>query len=744
MKLKKIILWFGKGGCDFLNFPINFYPDLFIVIDLFFSKSPISNLRHYSTIFYSNSTIDDSTLTSTYYNVLITNTSILNTLHYYLPFYTSFMRCTSGWDRPPVLSSPSSPSSLDNRRNGKRNARECHWKTPQRLFTLNPNKSKDFNVGNSSCAPIIVYKKYILVANGMSISLYGNFDNEFPSTIVNTTTTSPLTQFLLWSEDDEDDAEKDGTGSSLTNTTATSRSYVVQMIFHKETGILYVLTVESCIFQIKLIIGQPNSNARENIDSNSRNKESLDDSDATSSKLPKFHRMHNWVTKKLGITCMATLHDGGGKGIDTVCVGYKSGYIEAFNVNSAYRTARSRHRKTDTLSSSSLQWEGYLDHSVRTLSFLFRSNEIQKECLTMETSGKDNEGTNDLKAKKSIRNDNIESVEKVKVYFLIAVVATNTRAADKGQQQTSSMLKILDLKRIMNETRKMDRNPIDITLQKYSLSPTHGMELIGVPKRVPILESFGADAACVLNSSCVGISFPDGTTSIITSDQNSINTVGVAEDNHQVLLSYPAIGNGQLDIIEDDGQILKYVATCLRGGTCYLIPVSGKSNTNDSIATIPFPHDIELDLSDIYVQAFTAGNIMFNGNVLPILVYVWPRGVVDVYACGLFYSNPNIGDESLTINDAHDDALVSREERRALQDLIDNDSLLLLSNILIELRDDSQHPLLQMNEWQQFLEETKTGQLLPVQVDKIDFDSMCSSQYQNFRRILLSLARAKE
>jgi len=135
---------------------------------------------------------------------------------------------------------------------------------------------------------------------------------------------------------------------------------------------------------------------------------------------------------------------------------------------------------------------------------------------------------------------------------------------------------------------------------------------------------------------------------------------------------------------------------------------------------------------------------MSNGNVLPILVYVWPRGVVDVYACGLFYSNPNIGDESLTINDAHDDALVSREERRALQDLIDNDSLLLLSNILIELRDDSQHPLLQMNEWQQFLEETKTGQLLPVQVDKIDFDSMCSSQYQNFRRILLSLARAKE
>ena len=648
------------------------------------------------------------------------------------------MRCTSdGWERPPVLSSP---SSLDSRRNGKKNARDCHWKTPQRLFTLNPNQSKDSNVGNSFCAPIIVYKKYILVANGMSISLYGNFDSDLASTIVNTTTTSPLTQFLLWSEDDEDDAGKDGTGSSMTNTTTSSRGYVVQMVFHEETGILYVLTVESCIFQIKLIIGQPNSNARENVDSDSRNRERHDDSDVTSSKLPKFHRMYDWVTNKLGITCMATLHDGGGKGIDTVCVGYMSGYIEAFNVNSAYRTARHRHRKTDNLSSSSLQWEGYLDHSVRTLAFLFRSNEIQKECLAMETSEKDNEGTNDFKATNSIRNDNIESVEKAKEYVLIAVVATNTRAVDKGQQQTSSMLKILDLKRIMNETRKMDRNPIDMSLQKYSLLGAYR----GVPKRVPILESFGADAACVLNSSCVGISFPDGTTSIISSDQNSINTVGAAEESHQVLLSYPAIGNGKLEIIKDDGKTLNYVATCLRGGTCYLIPTSERSKTNDSIATIPFPHDIESDLSDIYIQAFTAGNIMFNGKVLPILVYVWPRGVVDVYACGLFHSNPNIGDELLTINDAHDDAQVSREERRALQDLIDNDSLLLLSNILNELRDDSQHPLLQMNEWQQFLEETETGQLLPVQVDKINFDSMCSSQYQNLRRILLSLARAKE
>jgi len=650
----------------------------------------------------------------------------------------------NGWDRPPGVFSS---SSLDSRSDGEWNARECHWKTPQRLFTLNPNQSKDSNISNSFCAPIIVYNKYILVANGMSISLYGNLDSELTSTKIDTATTSPLTQFSLGL--DSDDIEENEIRSPLSKS---SRSCVVQMIFHEETGILYILTVESCIFQVKLLISQSTSNydvkinARENIDSDSQKEEIVDGSDSGLSELPKFHRIHNWVTKNLGVTCMATLHDGGGKGIDTICVGYKSGCIEAWNVSSSYPTYRkdNPHRTTR----HRMQWEGYMD-SVRTLSFLFRSKELQNDSLTKEISDNNNEGISNLKTNNSIRNENIKSLEKAQEYFLIVTIQT-----DKGLQQTSSMLTILDLKRIMDEARMMDRNRLDISLQKYTLSPTEGTGLIdatampvaycGVPKRVPILESHGADAVCVLNSSCVGISFPDGITSFITSDQNLVDTVGITEENHHVLLPYPVIGNGPIDVIKDDGKILKFAALCLRGGTCYLIPTSKRNETKDSIAVIPFPHDIESDLSDIYVQAFTAGNIMFNERMLPILIYVWPRGIVDVYVCGLFHSNTNMVKESPTIDDTNGNALISREERRAFQDMIDNDSLLLFSNILNELRDDSRHPLLKNNDWQQFLEETKAGQLPPARVDKVVFDSICSPKYQTLRRILLSLAHEKK
>jgi len=715
----------------------------------------------------------------------------------------------SGWDHPPAVASPASSADNISENYGGWKSRPCHWKTPQRLFTLDPNKKsklqqeeqqpKEFTAGNLFCAPIIVYSKYILVASGMSISLYGNFDNEAQheesiQTRINTTITPPLTQFSLCSDID---------GSSLA-----SSSGMVQMTFHEETSILYVLTVESCIFQVKLIIDQPTTTSSHSIkldatpkpDLDSRNKDILSDDSGgdcgssvvtpppVSSKPPKFRLMHNWVTEKLGATCMATLNDGGGIGIDTICVGYKSGYIEAWNVNQIHSlhpkhsVHGTKHQRKTSEQGFSLHWEGYMYDSVRTLSFLFRSKDPQKESLAIDdASAKSDEGSSKLDITKSLKTGNIESVERAKEHYLLTVVARSTRKADKGKQQpTSSMLKILDLKRIMNnETKKKtDLSRVEeMSLQKYTLPQSQGMELMDattiplsedcrLPKRVPILENHGADAACILSSarsggggknekSCVGITFPDGITSLLSSSSSSqdelFDAVGIAEENHQVLLSYPAIGNGQLEINGKNGKVSSYLATCLRGGTCYLIPTTSDNKSDDeinnsSIATIPFPHDIQSDLPNIYVQAFTAGNLIVDGSLLPILIYAWPGGVIDVYASGLIHSKPSKSDESSVMVDddtTNDDNLVSRVERRALQDLIDNESLLLLSKIVDELRDDSRHPLLQREEWQQFLTETKAAgkALLPNSVDNIAaFDSLCSIQQQNLRRILLSLS----
>ena len=362
---------------------------------------------------------------------------------------------------------------------------------------------------------------------------------------------------------------------------------------------------------------------------------------------------------------------------------------------------------------------------------------------------------------------NEEKSNTTKEHYLVAVVAISTRAVDKRKQQsTSSMLKILDLERIMNETTKTAdsiNSDVEISLQKYTLPQSRGTELIDatnilplskdrrLPKRVPILESHGADAACILNTapsgagknqnSCAGISLPDGTIALLSHNQDESDATGVASCDKQVLLSFPAIGSGQLNMIDENGEFSNYLVACLRGGTCYLIPTSEASDKNNSIATISFAHDIESDFSDVYVQAFTAGNLMVDKGILPVLIYAWPGGIVDVYSCGLVPSKATETNELTKVNKT-DGNLVVRAERRALQDLIENDSLLLLSKILDELRTDSRHPLLQTKEWEDFLEETKHSKV--TSVENIAIDALCSIKYQSLHRILLSLALTGE
>lgn len=670
---------------------------------------------------------------------------------------------TNGWDHPPNAFVPSTSSLVDNDTKNPSSSsknstsskewdtKDCHWKTAQRLFSLTPNQSSasDFNdeFENSSnsngslCAPIIIHNKYILVANGTSIALYGNFDDDddndgsiaaaAAAATTPTTTTSPLTECNYT-------ADVDGRcvgGPSILSTCP------LQLIFHEETNIIYLLTVESCIVQMKLVIRK---------DVNSEAKRPIDNDVNLNPNLSKysFKLMTYVMTKTFGITCMNSIQNGGGQGIDTIFVGYKSGCIEAWNINSTYSANQKDNGARRNQNRYQIQWKGFMDCSVRTLSSLFRGKEEigrNAEDIVID-HGKNNNNNNNNGNNTRINNDVVNSnLEKAESYFLIAVLATNTvKIVDEGQQHNFSTVKILDLKRIMNDARKIDYNPSDmLLLKRYSFSPIRRMESIDSKT---LFQSHGADAACVLNNSCVVISFPNGCTSFITCKRSCIDATDmVLEENEQLLLSYPSIGNGQVDITDNDGTVSQYVATCLRGGTCYLIPTStNRSKRIQSLITIPFPHDIETDLSDIYIQAFTAGNITLNRRVLPILIYAWPRGIVDVYVCDLFHPKNSNGDDSSMVNNGsyNDGSLVPREERKVLQELIDNGSLLILSNVLNELRADSRHPLLKKVEWQKLLREVSemSQSSLPIKVDKIDFDSICSPKYESLRRVLLSLA----
>jgi hypothetical protein len=612
---------------------------------------------------------------------------------------------------------------------GNWNPRACHWKTPQRLFTLDPfatkssstpetkqqqQQPKEFHGGNLFCAPIVVSQRYILVATDRNLTVYGNFDDggkkgyeESMQQRIDTKAIPPLTKFSLSSD----------AGGSFDSS---SSDPILQMAFHHETGIVYALTSASCVFQVKIILDDP----------------AITSGTASS---PRFRVMHNWVTQKLGATCMATRNDGGGKGIDSVCVGYASGHIEAWNVPKlespdAPPPRLARTKTKTTTAGVSMEWEGYLHDAIRTLSCL-ESPHREAEPTGNETGNSQGAGNG--------RSD----------YYLMAIVSVRTRTGEKGKQEsTFPMLKLLDAKRIRSEIQNPAKHGA-ISLENYSLPQSRGMELIEattvslsknncqLPKRVPILDSHGANASCNLKSagsgSFTGLSFPDGITCLLSSNKDA---VGVAQPDHQLLLSYPAIGSAQIDIVDESGKPSSYMAACLRGGTCYLIPISTNTNNNQSIATIPYPQDIESDLSFVYVQAFTAGNLVLDGIDLPVLVYAWPGGVIDVYACGLMPSEAPNSNGSESIDDDSSDVLISRAERRCLRDAIDNECISLISKIVDELRENSQHPLLQMEEWQQLFAEIKSGTNPSSPLDDISLESLCSIEHQSLRRILLSLA----
>ena len=128
--------------------------------------------------------------------------------------------------------------------------------------------------------------------------------------------------------------------------------------------------------------------------------------------------MHNWITRKLGATCMATWSHKGES--DMVCVGYKSGHIEAWKV----RRVHSRDPKPQRMGirqprtkGAVLEWDGFLYDAVRTLAFMPRSN-----------------GASTL-----------DPVDEFNNYYLMVIVSIGIRTGDKGnEQETSSMLKIFN------------------------------------------------------------------------------------------------------------------------------------------------------------------------------------------------------------------------------------------------------------------------------------------------------------
>ncbi|KAL3920100.1 MAG: hypothetical protein SGILL_003430, partial [Bacillariaceae sp.] len=303
--------------------------------------------------------------------------------------------------------------------------------------------------------------------------------------------------------------------------------------------------------------------------------------------------------------------------------------------------------------SAVLRWKGSLEWALKTLAFMPRAAEV----LEQETQPEHPEPP--TKEIVSTRSD-FASVENLTVsgYYLVAAMDTCSRSTETDEEQpTSSMVAVLDAKQIYEQKVDTPRKNV-ISLERFVVPLSPGMELIdsytmsstdeNLPKRSPILGMNGADAATLLPTSAAKhggndpglcITLPDGTVATLSCfrDAKMGTNLGINRDLHQVLLPYPAIGSGVLTM---DGPVdLKKrnaLACCLRGGTCYLVPTD-KDACRGPITAIPYPHDISSDRNQIYVQSFAAGNLRIgNGDTLmPVLIYAWPGGMVDIFACRL-------------------------------------------------------------------------------------------------------------
>jgi hypothetical protein len=251
-----------------------------------------------------------------------------------------------------------------------------------------------------------------------------------------------------------------------------------------------------------------------------------------------------------------------------------------------------------------------------------------------------------------------------------------------------------------------------------------------------------------------GVALSDGTVAVLSSssaegDDSCCCGWGVAQDSHQLLLSYPVIGCGIVE--QDNGH--DYLACCLRGGTCFLIPITASNDSNDDndsndgetnneILGISYPHDVDADITSAYVQGFTAGMLSVDddgaSSLLSVLVYAWPGGVVDIYACGLVY--PSIPQH---VVEQQNDPIDHTAERQVLEELLMNSnesSLSMVLRLFEKMEEDPDHRLCQDEQWQEAKKEYYKASASARSSPPTLEDLSSSKDFSSLRTLLLSLA----
>jgi hypothetical protein len=399
-----------------------------------------------------------------------------------------------------------------------------------------------------------------------------------------------------------------------------------------------------------------------------------------------------WNTGMFGSTCITTILDPE-KDLLYALIGYDTGLIEA-------RSSR-----------FTLLWRGLLQAPIRSLAHL-RQSQVKEGLYSV----------------------------------VVSLQVTDTGMDIHG---TTSMVDVLNLNfQNIQQVFNASPNKKSVPLYQYLQMPTSGMEFVdsstltvttesNLPKRVQFLPSRGTDASISLEGGkkC-GVTLSDGTLAILSSNTEAgiSPSWGISKDLHQLLLSYPAIGCGSIRNSEDGEE---YFVCCLRAGTCFLIRNLEDKEDENEIVVIPYLHDVDGDLTNIYIQAFTAGEVLVanadekgsnsvpSSSTLPIFVYALAGGIIDVYASNLIYPTiPKTQEKSLQ------ETLLTKEL------LEDAEILSSVARIMKQMDNEEENELWQNPQWRNVHKEFNT---LSPSTEALTLDQLNSPAFSSFKRALFSL-----
>lgn len=430
-------------------------------------------------------------------------------------------------------------------------------------------------------------------------------------------------------------------------------------------------------------------------------------------------------TGRCGITC-ATVNENA-----QIIIGYQLGYVEAWalslNVNS-----NSKSKEESVM--PKLAWRAS-----------FSSHSPIRSVAPLKTSLEDDQPTSEQSPVITANSPN---------EYLAVTLQPETR------RSSASLLEVVDLSSVADAWDKMG-NPTAaaaaVPLEEHWVLPDAGMELIdadtlslpsesgsdgcGSHATSNWIPSSGTDCLMPLpqqnGSLSVAVGLSDGTLGIVSASVSSLHGMlswGIAAPANQVLFPYPCIGLGQVNLTSNRTPLQpSHVAYCMRGSTTYLVPADTEED-DPPVTVLSYPDDVDSDTGGLQqaVQGFTAGNLRLSNtalkagesSTLPVLVYAWPGGIVDVYSCELL--NPD--------NDS------GQRFRPVLLELLENGSAKLLHRFLTMRGIETFHNRPDwMAAWNEITAFSKRDEGLDDE-KLLTISQLCSPELVSFRNLLLQLA----